>query len=680
MKATTKQKGNVSSMQSEIMDKVGLSGEDKIVEETPKVENKKKEITGMQELVFGEGEEKKFLAKVVPEYTFATRGLDGWIDKNLRRLKLYNNQKRSEDTVGEPMIFTHMNTWLSSLYEDEFDKEFAPREAGDIKTAENLTNLAEYDSELMGKAELDYHLDWDALFFSYGLFDMVEFDVSKKCPAPSIIDPLGFYYDTLSSSIDGNIVNKGGMRFLGWSMYMSQREIENSDFINGDAIKKLKEVDANGNTKKDQAREQRMEAMGGDTAQFESTVMEDNNVFEVLQWRTWWKGQKVLVILSPDCKSYLGGKILPLDEDGNSMSWFVGAKRFNPQPHQFKGMSIPDEMEDKQRMKAILLNDQINLARVSVYGSNAYDTNKITNVADLKFGFDKWIPTDGDPRNAIAPVYKDNGNANLIEGLLSYLDTSAQMASATPSLQQGVVGEQQRTLGELQIVQQSSRTRYSLALKTFAMGDKDFYSLYYMSLKVNLKDGLGKKMIRINGSSGSFRELSRDEVICKIDPDVRITSRTLSEATKQRKFVQFSKMLELIMLDPQADKRAGEKYGLHLSMLSQDEIDDILPPTSDEVIAREQNEMIGMGKIPPFAENENHRVHLSIHREALEGKIKANHIKLHKEALKIQQANPNTAPVADPNGMEQGQTAPAQAQRSTMPVNMSQANNLSTAM
>jgi len=654
--ATTKKRGNVS----EILDNkenLDITAKD----EAPTGSTKKgKSIKGMLDLDLKPEDEKKLLVQVSSEYEFATRGLDQWIDKNLKRLKLYNNQKRDEDLVGEPLLFTHMNTWLSSLYDDELDKQWIPREDGDIESAENLTSTANYDVELMRKDELDLNQLWDALFFSYGLVDMIEFDIDKKCPAPSIIDPTSFYYDTLSSSIDGNSVNKGGMRFLGWSLYMSKREVLNSHVMYPDALDKLEKVNKKESDKQEEARRMRIEALGGDIVHFDKSDMNDNNVYEVLQWRTWWDGKKVLLLLTPDCESIIGGKILPLDDKGNPLSWWVASKRINPQPHQFKGMSLPDMLEDKQRKKAVLINDALNLTRISVYGSHAFNKNLIKNVNDLKWGYDKWIPVDGDPRQAIAPVYKDSPNLNLLDNMLNYLDVSAQTASATPSLQQGVLSEQQRTLGELKMVSESSKTRYSLALKSIASGDKDFWNLWYLSYKVFFNDGLGEKVIRIAGSTRSFKKITKKDITCKVDPDVKITSKALSEASKMRKFVQYLKLLEVVLQDPEADKRAGIKYGMYLAGLDSEEIDNILPPTRDEVIAREQNDMMDKGIVPPFLENDNHQVHLREHKKARDGKIKDNHMLLHIKGLKLEQINPALNPDQNEMGMSEGQVAPAQ--------------------
>ena len=130
------------------------------------------------------------------------------------------------------------------------------------------------------------------------------------------------------------------------------------------------------------------------------------------------------MLLTPDIDSVLGAKILPVDDKGKPLSWWVAAKRINPQPHQFKGVSLPDILEDKQRKKAVLVNDILNLARLSVYGSHAFNRNLIKNINDLKWGYDKWIAVDGDPRSAIAPVYKDSPNLNTLDNMLNYLDVS----------------------------------------------------------------------------------------------------------------------------------------------------------------------------------------------------------------------------------------------------------------
>jgi len=648
MEATNK-KGNVSSATAveEIKKDSTIEKEEKNVESTSKMKD-------LKDIVFEEGEEKDLLKQIASEHKFATRELDTWIDTNLERLKLYNNQMRGKDYVGEPLLFTHMNTWLSSLYDDEHDKQWIPAEEGDIKTVENLDALTEFDYDLMGMDEIKYFVYWDSLFFSYGIIDMLEFDSNKLCTSPSVIDPLVFYYDTLASSIDGNVRNKGGMRFLGWRMNMSEKDVKESGLLYEDALDILKLVNKDeGMSSVDEARQKRIEAVGGTYQHISDDSMGDNNVYEVVQHRTHWKGDKVVIILTEDLQQIIGAKILPKDK-GKSISWFVAANRFNPQPNQFKGVSLPDILEDKQRKKAILANDALRLTRTHVYGSYAYDSSKVENVADLRWGYDKYIPINGSPSDVIVPIRKDSPDSNLLNNMLTYLDTSAQTASATPSLQQGVLSEQQRTLGELEMVASSSKTRYSLALKTFAMGERDFWQLYYISLKVFFKDGIGEKVVRLTGNgNNNFISLTREDIICKADPDVRIGSKTLEEAKRLRKFSMYTQMLELLLQDPEADKRASVKHGLDLSGMDRDTQDIVLPPTRDELIARDQNILLSKDEEAEFLTNDNHLVHLRIHKEARETKAKQVHMGLHTKALMKIQENPELE-IQDV-GMQQGE-------------------------
>ncbi len=644
-----KDQGNEEMMDMKSMDSSQEEGKDDNEEAI--------KVTNMVKLELSKEDEKKLLKQISGEYSFATKGLKLWIDKNLRRLKLYNNQTRGDQFVGEPLIYSHMDTWMSALFNDRMDQVFAPNETGDIPTAENLTNMAKYDYELMGMDELNRDQGWDTLFFAYGLKDWLEFDYKKKCPSPYVLDPLTFYYDTLGTSIDGNASGKGGMRFLGWDIYMNQLDVLKNPLLGEDGLAQLKKCrkDDKGVTA-DKARRERMEAMGGSYEHLDEDL-NDNSVYGTIHWRTTWNGKKIAVYLTSDQKYLLGACELPYDKDTGYTTWWVAAKKYSPQPHQFKGVSLTDLLEDKQRKKAELVNDMFKLARATVFGSYAYDKSAIDNGVDLAFGYDKWIPTNGNPNLAIAPIRKDVPNSALIDNALNYIDLSAQKASATSELQQGVQSKDSRTASELNLMAQMTQTRYSLVAKSFAQGDRDDWRLWYLSYKLNFEDGLGKKIVRIGGSGYKiFRPLNKKDIVCKIDPDVHVDSVELTRAKKQREYSMFSQAFGVVINDPAGDRRAGERHLLYLSGLERETVDSLLPPTPDEIIAREQNDLINQGKEPEFLTNENHVVHIRIHMEAMEGAIKENHIKTHIQAMKLIQENPALSPTS--TGMQEGETTP----------------------
>ena len=150
--------------------------------------------------------------QVTAEYDIAHRYMKPKWDEWALRLKLYNNQKRDKEAIGDPLLFTIHQTVLASLYEDRLTVEFGGRETGDEDTAENLTLVAEFDYDEMEKDQLDYDWDWDTLFFGRGLMLNMEFDRDIKAPMPEVIDPMTFLRDPNAKSVQGDRKGRGAIR------------------------------------------------------------------------------------------------------------------------------------------------------------------------------------------------------------------------------------------------------------------------------------------------------------------------------------------------------------------------------------------------------------------------------------------------------------------------------------
>ena len=102
------------------------------------------------------------------------------------RLRLINNQKRNKEAVGDPLMFTTMQTVVANLYDDKFNTIFAPRASGDERRAKNLTKMYEYDYSIMQKDKLDYDWIWDAAFYGRGIFN--EYGVLKNSSVSNSIN------------------------------------------------------------------------------------------------------------------------------------------------------------------------------------------------------------------------------------------------------------------------------------------------------------------------------------------------------------------------------------------------------------------------------------------------------------------------------------------------------------
>ena len=102
-----------------------------------------------------------------------------------------------------------------------------------------------------------------------------------------------------------------------------------------------------------------------------------------------------------------------------------------------------------------------------LYPSYVYDSTKIVNRADLtRIASNKFIPIDAKGENintAIAPIQKANPNMALLDFIYTSLNASAQQATATPDIQQGMQSDKDRPLGETNLIASRVDTRYSLA-------------------------------------------------------------------------------------------------------------------------------------------------------------------------------------------------------------------------
>src|SRR3989344_757983 len=71
------------------------------------------------------------IKQVVTEYNLSWWFMKPKLDEWALRLKLYNNQKRDKEAIGDPLIFTIHQTVLASLYSDQLGVDFGGWERGD---------------------------------------------------------------------------------------------------------------------------------------------------------------------------------------------------------------------------------------------------------------------------------------------------------------------------------------------------------------------------------------------------------------------------------------------------------------------------------------------------------------------------------------------------------------------
>lgn len=585
-------------------------------------------------------------------------------ETDLKRLKLFNNQKKDPKRVGDNLLFIVFMTLLSSLYEDRLSVRFGAKEEGDEDVAENLNGLAIHDYPLMKKDETDYNWDWDAMFFGRGLLLLNDFDrrAGIMCPVSEILDPTCFLRDPNAVSVNGDQKGNGALRFWGREIGLTKDKLEkHPSYFNVSDLRKTKTL----RSLKDEASKARREAKSLQVMDAKEEALDENYEYGLLEWWTHYKGRKVIVVLAEGRQKMIRFQYLTGADDKDITEWPLLDRVIFPMAHDWRGVSVPDLVEDKQRAKSILINLGLDSAKADMHPMYVYNKDKIKNSQDLKFGFNKGIGVKGDANNVIVPLQKSlfHQQTNLI---LEILDVAAQKAVSAPEVAQGVQPKKSRTLGETNLIVAGSDKRHSLSARIFGWSEKRFWRQWYSLYKKHFKDEIDKKVIRLEGPLAPiWRPLTKENIIAKVDPDVSVDSLSSIEFKRQKKFNEFSSFVQITAQDPDVNRRyVHRKLGKILGM-KRSEMTLMFPATIDEMRAEDENQKLNENKFVKINPYDDDIVHIEIHNKAADKKAKLAHIEGHKLMMMKKKENPELfvpageqpmggfSPVAQPKGQPQ---------------------------
>lgn len=588
---------------------------------------------------------KNLIPQIKAEYKYAYDSMLPKVQKHLKRLRLYNNQRRDESAVGDHLLFTVHQTILASLYDDRLTVNFEMG-YGDEDLAQNVLNLAENDMVEMEKDVFDYEWDWNASFFGRALCFFTHWDVETNTPIPELIDPTGWLRDPDAWSVNGNRLRIGSMRFGGREILRNKSEMEDNDSFYKEEVKKLEVGGKPSNSLFEEAKIERKLAFGVEQGSG-SDDLGDNTQYRLIQWLTFWKDPvlnkytKCMVELDPSLSYVVRYSTIA----GNT--WPIIDRTIYPMPNSWDGVSIPDLVEDKQRMRAVIQNLAVKDAKYRFFPSYVYDESIITNKADLEnVDFNRFIPGKGNIDRAIRPIQKTPFEIGAISYIMGFLDEGAQRATATPELQQGVTSKEQRTLGELNMVAAKVDTRYSLSAKIFGWSERKFWIRWYQMYKEHFTMAQ-KKSLRIEGALGTrLREITKDNIIknAQKDPDISVNSKILQEAKRMRELAEFKDYTALLLMDQTSNKRFALRKLARLHGLKKDVIDLLLPKVTDEWQAEKENDDLNKNKMVSVKPEDNDMIHLEIHGKAADTIAAYAHIETHKEKMRLMKMNPDAFP------------------------------------
>lgn len=390
------------------------------------------------------------------------------------RLKLYNNQKRNKEAVGDNTLFTIFQTVLASLYSDTLTAGFEARESGDEETAENLDLTAQYDHGEMDKDMLDYEWDWESMFFGRGLMALMEFDRELMVPVPEIWNVMTVLRDPFAKSVNGDKRGRGRARFLGREIRMTKNEMDEMEvYFN---YKDLKTTGTSTKSLVDENMRITTEAAGlSDVSKF-SNLRGENASHRLMEWFTIYKGKRVFVTTADNIGRVVRYHVL------DTMDIPLIDRVIYPVPSNWDGVSVPDLIEDKQRARAVATNLSLKGVKSGLHPMYLFDETRIKNRNDLNFEFNKFVGVQGNPTGAVQVMPKDQIKQD-VAFILDTLASGAERSTASPDTRQGARPAQEGTATRDSLIDQGSDTRFSLSAKIFGWSEKRFWRQWYRLYK-----------------------------------------------------------------------------------------------------------------------------------------------------------------------------------------------------
>jgi len=555
------------------------------------------------------------------------------------RMKLYNNQRKQKDKVGDTSLFNVITTMLAIYYSDEMQVSFQGREIGDASAASDVENTAKFDYDEMEMDIINFQNQFDRLFFGVGIRQCSEWNAETKTPMPKNISALCWLPDPKA----GLDIKK--FRWSGFEVEYTRDELtEEAGFFNIDNLPNT--VDRSG-TERDLDKAAYNEAAGLGNPDYKNTVDPNSKVYNMIDLFTVLTDingtrHKYLVTVDDNCKNfYRLERLEPItpEEKKNPIRvpFPLSLNYYMPQAENPFGTSICDLVEDKQRAKSIFKNLRIAAEKALIYPMYLYNRDKILNRRDLDFAFNKFIAVRGDVgNNVVVPLNKGVSRTGDVLANEQSLDNDIEISTGASKNSQGVMSEQQRTLGEQEIVQANANLRYLLGSKINAWGERRFWKLWYRLYKQNFP-GTDKKIIRIKSAIGNqYATITRRIFITKNDPDIFIGSKLEVEQKRQRDSLSFESIVPMFITDPSiplSSRNFIKRHLLRLKGVANEVIAIMVPDTPDEYKAKMENELLNKNNNEPEIDvKEDHLSHIVIHSQAEKTPATMGHINAHYTA------------------------------------------------
>lgn len=559
------------------------------------------------------------------QHDFSKTSLQSKKDIFRRNLQLYNNVDQPDDKIRDRLIRTTIWDMIALDYQNNMSVNFVSRNIYDNEETENLNNVAKQDYTEMKIDEYMYFLKRCKYFYGAGIRVMTWWDDSiRQIPTFQVVNTINARPDPNWSAVIEDY------DFYGFDCAMTMEELISYGAWN------LDKIDPTGSNVDYQLNKSTVQDTRGIANNQWGSAFDSNSIivhyhFTVYNW------VPVQVLTSNDnCVIQWVKPIIPLMDKSSwyNMKFPISLELWSPLDGDPFGESVPDIIWDAQKTRQLFKNLQrIKATNQALWGKTFIDKRILTsnrnelmknNVGRQFIGADSL---NGMPiANSIFSLPEEQVWPDTY-ALASQLFEEAQYNTAIDNQTRGMQTNKSQTATESKIIQEWSNIKQLLNSKLTAIGEKQFWTLWYLFYNAFF-DKKSKKYTVINKwlrSTG--REFRRKDFITAYFPIIEIKSKVEIEADEAEQRLYFFNAYNTAMADPTTpavSKRFMKRKYMRLSKSTPSEIEIECPLEPEEVKAKEDLILLNRDILVEIEDmNEDHLTYLVIYRTWFQTKANA---------------------------------------------------------
>lgn len=518
------------------------------------------------------------------------------------RIRLINWQAKGKDKVNINIASAQINTLIAMSYQDELTVSFGWRSFEDFEIADNLWNLAKFDTDEMDMDRKNYQKEFDRLFYWYSIRIFDDFDKKRNVPQFTVQDPLSWYADPTPSWFTAQ-----DFRWHGFESEISLQVLinENSALVKNNELFNVNELVKDISSEREKNLQYRNEAsrlnfQKDDTANKMVTLYNHYTIID---------GCKYFIVCNSDCTVLM--KLVKLEAVNEEekvnpelIPFPIVINYFRPKRDDPCGDSLMDYVEDKQRASSKLFNLQLIKATKEALGWDfVYDSNKIKNRADLQkptissryiwINLKQWENI----WNVVQEVPRERMTQD-VEMMRSSLSREVQNSTWIDNIIQWVRWTWNITATESQTIQQNANLNLALNNKVNSWGEKAFWKLWYRSYKEYFSSS-SEKIVRLsNWIWSSVMMFKRVDFVTSNDIDIDIMNKSDVQAKMENEKLNIP-YYQILLQDPEMlkiDKTIIKRHILRISWTPPEMINQMVRETFEELDAKRQLAVLNYNK------------------------------------------------------------------------------------